>query len=110
LKSLLLNELLTWFAENRGTQENAIHLKWVNPAALKLGGRDPFKCHQIFLKSHQCLPGLSYYLRFVVVYNILGSQNFKNVFERVAIQKSLRTPGLAPITFSKTQHYRVIKK
>ena len=34
------------------------------------------------------------YLRFVVVCDILGSQKFCKYLERVAIQKSLRTPDV----------------
>ncbi len=58
------------------------------------GGRDPFLCRQMFLKGCQSLPGLTYYLRFVVVCNTLGSQKFGKCLERVTIPKSLRTPGL----------------
>jgi hypothetical protein len=48
----------------------------------------------MFLKGRQSLPGLPYYLRFIVVCNTIGSQKFWKCLERVAIQKSLRTPGL----------------
>jgi hypothetical protein len=40
------------------------------------------------------LPGLSFNLRFVVVCNILGSRKFRKCWERVAMQKSLRTPDV----------------
>jgi hypothetical protein len=64
-------------------------------AVLKLGSRDPFKGHQIFLKGSQSRPGFSYYLRFVVVCNIVGSQFWKYL-ERVATRntKKLRTPAV----------------
>ena len=48
----------------------------------------------MFLKGRQSLPGLPNYLRFVVVFDILGSRKFWKYLERVAIQKSLRTIGL----------------
>ena len=48
----------------------------------------------MFLKGRQCLLGLPNYLRFVVLCDILGSRKFCNHLERVAVQKSLRTPGL----------------
>ncbi len=66
----------------------------VNAAVLKLGGRDPFQGCEMFLKGRQSLPGLSYYFKFVVVCNTLGSQKFSKSLERVAIQKSQRTSGL----------------
>jgi hypothetical protein len=48
----------------------------------------------MFLEGRQSPPGLPINLRFVVVCNILGSQKFCKYLERVAIQKSLRTPAL----------------
>ncbi len=57
-------------------------------------GRDPFLGRQMFLMGRQSLPGLPIYLRFIVVCDILGLQKFCKYLERVAIHKSLRTPGL----------------
>ncbi len=37
---------------------------------------------------------MSFYLWFIEVCSILGSQKYKNILKRVAIQKSLRTPAL----------------
>jgi hypothetical protein len=48
----------------------------------------------MFLKGRQSLLGLTNYLRFVVVCDILGSRKFCKYLERVAVQKSLRTPEL----------------
>ncbi len=58
-----------------------------------------------FIKGRQSLLGSSYYLRFVVVYNI-QRHNLKNIFERVAIPKSLRTPGIV-IEFSSCHFNRL---
>jgi hypothetical protein len=48
----------------------------------------------MFLKGCQSLLELPNYLRFVVVCDILGLRKFGKYFERVAVQKSLRTPDL----------------
>jgi hypothetical protein len=47
----------------------------------------------MFLKGHKSLQGFSYYLRFAVVCNILGLQNFRNVLKGLPHKKSLRTPA-----------------
>jgi hypothetical protein len=52
----------------------------------------------MFLKGCQSLLGLTNYLRFVVACDILGSRKFCIYLERVAVQKSLRTPALSCIS------------
>jgi hypothetical protein len=48
----------------------------------------------MFFKGRQSLTGLPNNLRFVVVWDLLGSQKFCKYLERVTIQKSLRTPAV----------------
>ncbi len=63
-------------------------------AVLKLGVATLFRVAKCFFRGCQTLLGLTNYLGFVVVCEILGSQKFCKYLERVAVQKSLRTPAL----------------
>jgi len=81
---------------------------WAKAAVLKLGVATLFRVAKyflrvakIFFKGRQNILLHHSTLDSSKVCSILGSRKFENILKRVAIQKSLRTPGLKDSLYSK---------